>query len=51
MKANILEIKYQNEQSDIYAKKEANIINFYSNQYISKVKNISLSLTYNPSNV
>ena len=32
MKANVLEVKTQNEMSDIYAQKNGNMINFYSNK-------------------
>lgn len=51
MKANILEVKTQNQQSDIYAQLNNNFIEFYSNQNMNNVKNISMSLSYNPNNV
>jgi len=51
MKANILEVKSQSEQSDIYGLKNSNTIDFYSNQDMNNVKNIAVSMTYNPNNV
>lgn len=51
MKANILEVKTKNQQSDIYAKLNNNIVDIFSNQNIDSVKNISMSLSYNPENV
>ncbi len=51
MKANVLEVKTQNEQSDVYGLTNGNIIDFYSNQNMDNVKNIAISMTYNPSNV
>lgn len=51
MKANILEVKSQNQQSDIYASQNGDIIEFYSNQNMNNVKNIAVSLSYNPENV
>ena len=51
MKANILEVKTQNQQSDIYAKLNNNIVDIFSNQNIDSVKNVSMSLSYNPDNV
>ena len=51
MKANVLEVKTQNEMSDIYAQKNGNMIDFYSNKNMTHVKNIALSFSYNPNNV
>jgi hypothetical protein len=51
MKANILEVKTQNQQSDIYAALNNNNVDIFSNQNMSDVKNISMSLSYNPNNV
>ena len=51
MKANILEVKMQNEQSDIYWVLNNNYIDIFSNQNMDDVKNISMSLSYNPNNV
>lgn len=51
MKANILEVKTQNQQSDIYATLNNNIIDVFSNQNIDNVKNIAMSVSYNPENV
>lgn len=51
MKANILEVKSQNQQSDIYASQNGDIIEFYTNQNMNNVKNIAVSLSYNPENV
>jgi len=51
MKANILEVKTQNQQSDIYLQKNWDMIEFYSNQNMDNVNNIAVSLSYNPTNV
>lgn len=51
MKANILEVKTQNQQSDIYATLNNNNVDIFSNQNMNDVKNISMSLSYNPNNV
>lgn len=51
MKANVLEVKTQNERSDIYAQTNGNMIDFYSNQNMTHVKNLALSYSYNPNNV
>jgi hypothetical protein len=51
MKANVLEVKSQNQQSDIYPSQNGDMIEFYSNQNMNNVKNIAVSMTYNPNNV
>ena len=51
MRANVLEAKNQNNRSDIYWEYSENIIKVYSNKDMNNVKNLSLSFTYNPSNV
>jgi hypothetical protein len=51
MKANILEVKTKNQQSDIYAQLNNNFVDIFSNQNIDNVKNIAMSVSYNPENV
>ena len=51
MKANVLEVKTQNELADIYPEINGNFIDIYANQNMNNVKNIAISFSYNPNNV
>lgn len=51
MRANILEAKSENNRADVYWEYWEDTINIYSSKNMNNVKNISLSLSYNPNNV